>query len=60
VIIIIIRIVIWLTFFLLIAEGIAAIFVIRWFYRFYIREHVKLEGRVEALERRKDKDTTPT
>ena len=50
--IILIRIVIWLTFFLLIAEGIAGIIIIRKFYALYIREHIKLADRVTAIERR--------
>ena len=50
--IILLRIVIWLTFFLLIAEGIIAIIVTRWFYALYVRKHIELEARVMALERR--------
>jgi hypothetical protein len=55
--IIVIRIIIWLTFFLLIIEGIAGIIVISKFYRLYIREHIKLEKRVAALERRYELET---
>ena len=51
--IILIRIIIWLTFFLLIAEGIGAIFLVRWFYALYMREHIKLADRVTALEKAK-------
>lgn len=50
--IIFIRTAIWLTFLLLIVEGITAIIVIRKFYAFYMRRHIALEARVEAVERR--------
>ena len=52
--IVLIRIVIWLTFFLLIAEGIIAIIVIHWFYALYTRKHIELETRVLTIERRLD------
>lgn len=49
---ILIRAVIWLTFFLLIAEGVAAIVLARWALANYVRKHRELEVRVEAIERR--------
>ena len=47
-----IRIVIWATFFLLIAQGIGAVIWTYKFYGLYVREHRILEVRIEALERR--------
>ncbi len=49
-IITIIRIVIFATFLLLVAEGIGAVFVYRWFYALYIRKHIELQRRIKALE----------
>lgn len=51
-ILLIIRWVIFLTFILLVAEGIAAIIMSRYFYKLYIRKHLELESRVAALERK--------
>ena len=51
-IILILRWVIFGTFILLLAEGIAAIYISRWFYILYIRKHLELESRVGATERR--------
>lgn len=51
-IILLIRAAIWLTFILLIAEGIAAIIWATRFSQNYVRKHRELEVRVEALERR--------
>ena len=50
--IILVRIAIWLTFFLLIVEGVVAIFFVRWATRLYVRKHRELEVRVEVTERR--------
>ncbi len=50
--IIILRWTIFLTFLLLVAEGVAAIVLVRWFYALYIRKHLELEARVTALERK--------
>ena len=47
-----VRIAIWLTFFLLIIEGIAAIIVIHKFYAYYIRRHAELEARIARIELR--------
>ncbi len=52
VLIIIIRIAILLTFFLLIVEGVAAIFWVRWFTKRYVRKHIELEARIEVVERK--------
>jgi len=49
-----IRIVISLTFLLLIIEGVGAVLFARYFYGVYVREHRVLEVRVEAIERRLD------
>lgn len=47
----ILRLVIFATFILLLIEGIAAVFVSRWFYKLYARKHLELQRRVTALER---------
>ena len=47
-----VRIAIWLTFFLLIIEGIAALIVIRKFYAYYTRRHIEIETRVARIELR--------
>ncbi len=52
VLIIIIRIAILLTFFLLMAEGVAAIIWVRWFTKRYVRKHLELEARIEIVEQR--------
>ena len=52
VLIIIIRIAILLTFFLLMAEGVAAIIWARWFTKRYVRKHLELEARIEIVERK--------
>jgi len=51
-IITILRLVILLTFILLVAEGIVAIIMSRYFYKLYIRRHLELQSRVKALETR--------
>lgn len=51
-VIILVRIVIWLTFFLLIVGEVAAIIWARKFYLYYVRKHRELEERVEAVEHR--------
>ena len=47
-----IRWTIFLTFILLVVEGIVLIIFLRWFYRRYERRHQELEGRLSAVERR--------
>ncbi len=49
-----IRIAIWLTFMLLIIEGIGAVILARYFFTSYMREHRILEVRLDAIERRLD------
>jgi hypothetical protein len=49
-----IRIVIWLTFFLLIAEAAAVIIWARIAWKRYIIAHKELETRIETLERRQN------
>ena len=49
-IVLIIRLVIFVTFLLLVAEGIAAFIIGSRFYRLYVRKHIELEDRVTALE----------
>lgn len=51
-IITILRIVIWLTFFLLIVHAAATVILARKAADYYLREHKELETRVETLERR--------
>lgn len=46
------RILIWVTFLLLIIEGISAIFIARLAARYYVRRHLELVQRVERLEKR--------
>jgi hypothetical protein len=48
--ILIIRVISFLTFILLTAEGVAAIIIGRRFYALYVRKHLELEDRVKALE----------
>jgi len=50
-IILILRWMIFGTFILLLAEGIIALFVSRWFYKLYVRKHLALEARIGAIER---------
>ena len=52
VLIIILRIAILLTFFLLMVEGVAAIIWARWFTKRYVRKHLELEARIEIVEQR--------
>jgi hypothetical protein len=47
-----VRVVIWLTFFLLVVEAIIAIFWVRWFSNMYTRKHREVEVRLDALEER--------
>ena len=49
-IILIIRLVIFVTFLLLLVEGIGAFIVGTRFYRLYVRKHLELEDRVKVLE----------
>lgn len=51
-IIVLIRVVILITFLLLLVEGIAAIILARRAVRIYVRKHRDLETRVEIIERR--------
>ena len=48
--ILLIRIIIWLTFLLLILEAIAVLIAARWFYKFYTRKHLELITRITSLE----------
>lgn len=50
--IILIRWAIFLTFILLVIEGIALIIILRRFYGYYERRHSSLEVRIAAVERR--------
>lgn len=47
-----VRVVIWLTFILLICEGIAAVFLARYAARTYVKRHKELVVRIDSLERR--------
>lgn len=49
--ILLVRIAIWLTFFLLIAGGIVALIYIPRFVRFYFKEHKKLEVEIKNIKR---------
>jgi hypothetical protein len=51
-IIVLVRLAIWLTFLLLVVEGIAAIVWATRFSKNYVLKHRELEVRVEGLERR--------
>lgn len=51
-VVMLIRWAIFLTFILLVVEGIALIFVIRRFYLYYERRHLELKVRIAAVERR--------
>ena len=47
-----IRLIIFITFLLLLTEGIAAVIIARRFVARYLAQHLELEKRVEATERR--------
>lgn len=51
-IIILIRIIIWLTFMLMVVECVAAIILARRAVKVYVKKHRELEIRVDAIERR--------
>jgi hypothetical protein len=47
-----IRIIIFITFLLLVGEGIGLIFYIKWFYRHYVTKHQELEVELASVKRR--------
>jgi hypothetical protein len=52
IIVISVRLIIFITFLLLVAEGVTAIILFKRFYALYVRKHLELEKRVEVLEKR--------
>lgn len=50
--ILLIRWIIFITFLLLLAEGVGAVFLVRWFYARYITKHRELEDDLQSAKRR--------